>query len=119
MKIVQIYFDSPGKDTNSNASRNAEWVKVKNVAGSRRTITGWTIHDASTHQYAFPRTVLGPGATLRVHTGPGVNNAGNRYWASTDYIWNNTGDTATLRNSNSTVVDRCTYTSAADPVTPC
>ena len=34
VKIVRIYFDSPGSDTGSNASLNAEWVKVKN-AGAR------------------------------------------------------------------------------------
>ena len=119
VKIVQIYFDSPGPDDHSNASLNAEWVQLENVAGSRKTITGWTLHDASTHQYTFPATALAAGATLRVHTGQGVNNAGNRYWASSGYIWNNSGDTALLRNSRRTVVARCAYTSAADPVTNC
>jgi hypothetical protein len=119
VKIVQIYFDSPGPDTGSNASRNAEWVKVENVTRSRRTITGWTVHDASTHGYTFPTTVLAAGATIRVHTGRGAKNATNRFWGSTQYIWNNSGDTATLRNSHRSVVDRCTYTSAADPVTRC
>ena len=119
VKIVQIYFDSPGSDTGSNASLDAEWVKVKNVTGSRRTITGWTLRDAANHVYRFGTTTIGAGATLRVHTGRGRKNATNRYWGQDWYIWNNTGDTATLRNARGTLVDRCHYTSASDPVANC
>jgi hypothetical protein len=119
VKIVEIYFDSPGSDTGSNASLDAEWVKVKNVTGSRRTITGWTLRDASSHVYRFATTTIAAGATLRVHTGRGRKNATNRYWGSGSYIWNNTGDTATLRNAHGSQVDRCHYTSASDPVAHC
>ena len=49
MKIPQIYFDSPGSDNGSNKSLNAEWVKIKNVTHSHKTITGWPLRDASSH----------------------------------------------------------------------
>jgi hypothetical protein len=119
VKIVRIYFDSPGSDSGSNKSLNAEWVQIKNVTHSRKTITGWTLRDASSHVYRFPATGLGAGKTLRVHTGRGSNNAANRYWNAGNYIWNNTGDTAGLRNSHGTVVDRCRYTSSSDPAVNC
>jgi hypothetical protein len=119
VKIVRIYFDSPGSDTGSNTSLNAEWVQIKNVTKTRKTITAWTLRDASSHIYRFPATSLAAGHTLKVHTGRGANNGGNRYWNAGDYIWNNTGDTAGLRNSHGTVVDRCHYTTSSDPSTSC
>jgi hypothetical protein len=117
--ITAIYFDSPGSDTGSNTSLNAEWVQIKNTAGSRRSLTGWTIRDASSHTYTFGTFSLAAGASVRVHTGSGSNTTGNRYWRSKAYIWNNTGDTAYLRNSARTLVDRCTYRSSARPEAHC
>jgi hypothetical protein len=119
VKIVEIYFDSPGADTGSNASLDAEWVKVKNVTGSRRTITGWTLRDTANHVYRFPTFTVPASGTVRVHTGPGRRNATNLYWGQGSYIWNNTGDTAILRNAQGNQVDRCHYTSASDPVASC
>jgi hypothetical protein len=32
------------------------------------------------------------------------------YWGSGNYIWNNTGDTATLRNASGKTLDTCSWT---------
>jgi hypothetical protein len=114
-RIVAIYFDSPGSDTGSNSSLNAEWVKVKNVTSSKKTLTGWTLRDASSHVFHFPTLTLAAGATVRVHTGSGSRTSGNLYWGMGWYVWNNTGDTATLKNSSGTRVSRCSYTSSSSP----
>ncbi len=119
VRIASIYFDSPGSDTGSNNSLNAEWILLKNTTTSSKTLTGWTLRDASSHAYSFPRFSLAAGKAVRVHTGSGSNTAGNLYWGEGYYIWNNTGDTATLRNSAGTVVSRCAYTSSADPEATC
>jgi hypothetical protein len=119
VRITAIYFDSPGSDDRSNSSLNAEWVRLKNTTSTRKTITGWTLHDASTHVYAFPAFRLAAGASVKVHTGAGSDTATNLYWDSSGYIWDNGGDTATLRNANGSVVDRCSYTAAADPEAFC
>lgn len=119
IKIVRIYFDSPGSDNRSNTSLNAEWVQIKNVTKTRKTLGAWTLRDASSHVYHFPATTLRPGYTLKVHTGRGSNNAGNRYWDAGNYIWNNTGDRATLRNAGGIIVSRCAYTKANDPSKTC
>ena len=93
VKIVQIYFDSPGSDSGSNKSLNAEWVKIKNVTHSRKTITRWT---CATPPPRLPIPGHQPcaGATLRVHTGRGANNPTTAIGRAGNYIWNNTGDTA-------------------------
>lgn len=41
-----IQYDSPGKDTRSNASLNAEWVTVMNKTGKTLDLNGWTLADA-------------------------------------------------------------------------
>ena len=116
VRIVEIWFDSPGPDNVSNKSLNGEWVKVQNVTNTKKKITGWTLHDASSHRYIFPPTVLAPHATLRVHTGRGIKNPHNRFWGSTTYIWNNSGDTARLANAKAVTVGRCSYNSRFDSV---
>lgn len=115
--IVAIYFDPPGPD--SHYSYNTEWVKLKNVTGSSKDITDWTLRDASSHVYRIPATHLAAGATIRVHTGSGTENATNLYWGSHWWIWNDSGDTSTLRNAGGTTVDTCSYKSSAAPEASC
>src|SRR5438477_13218743 len=97
IRITKIYFDSPGADTGTNKSLSAEYVVIKNTGTTRKTLTGWTLRDASRHVYKFPTFRLGAGKSVKVHTGKGANTLGNLYWRSSSYIWNNDGDTARLR----------------------
>ena len=59
-------------------------------------LTGWRLHDTSRHRYTFGTFTLCGGCHVNVHTGSGGNTAKNRFWGSGAYIWNNTGDKATL-----------------------
>lgn len=119
VRITTIYFDSPGTDNGSNTSLNAEWVRIKNFTGSSKTLTHWTLRDASGHVYRFPTFHLAARTAVRAHTGRGVSGAHDRYWGQHGYIWNNTGDTATLKRANGVRVDRCHYTEAVDPEASC
>jgi hypothetical protein len=112
IRITGIFFDSPGSDTGSKSSLNAEWIRVKNTSSAGRFLTGWTIRDSANHVYKFGSFKLGAGKSVTVHTGKGSNTASNRYWRSGWYIWNNEGDRATLKNSGGTVFDRCSYSGA-------
>jgi len=49
-------------------------------------------------------------ATVTVRTGKGTASSTTRYYNRTWYVWNNTGDTAYLRNSAGTLVHSCTWT---------
>jgi P pilus assembly chaperone PapD len=109
VKITKIYYDSPGTDTGSNSSLNAEYVRIKNTGTRRVTLTGWTLRDASKHVFKFPTFRLAAGKTVTVHTGKGSNGASNLYWGSTAYIWNNTGDTASLKRRDGSLASRCSY----------
>lgn len=110
--ISKAYYNSPGTDTRSNSSLNAEYIQLKNTSSVARYITNWTLRDNQSHVYRFPSTKINPGSYLNVRTGKGTNNWNTRYWGSGNYIWNNTGDKATLRNSNGTWIDSCSWGSS-------
>lgn len=114
IRITKIYFDSPGSDTGSKSSLNAEWIRLKNTGSTGRYLTGWTIRDTASHVYKFGTFKLRAGYSVTVHTGSGSNTATNRYWGSGGYIWNNDGDIARLKNKAGTLIDKCSYSGAGD-----
>ncbi len=109
IRITKIYYDSPGSDTGSNASLNAEYVLIKNTGTRAKTLTGWTLRDAANHVFKFPTFKLGAGSLVYVHTGKGSKTAHHLYWGSGAYIWNNDGDTARLRRRDGSLDDTCSY----------
>jgi hypothetical protein len=107
--IRKIWYNSPGSDTGSNASLNHEWVKLHNRTGFPVTMTGWTLRDAKHHVFTFGTYTLQPHSYVKIHTGSGTRTQANRYWGHSWYIWNNTGDTATLERPSGKVKSRCSY----------
>ena len=116
IRIKKIYFDSPGSDTGSNASLNAEWIRLKNTGNRGRWLTGWRIRDESGHVYRFGTFKLRAGRVVTVHTGSGSNTRYHRYWGLDNYVWNNDGDTAKLGNKSGKLIDRCSYGRAGNSV---
>jgi hypothetical protein len=113
VQIHRVYYNSPGSDTGSNSSLNAEWIQLKNVCSTGKSISGWRIKDIAGHTYTFGTFTLRAGAYVKVHTGKGTNTTTDRYWAKAWYIWNNTGDTAYLRNGAGTLMDSCAFRSTS------
>jgi Lamin Tail Domain len=106
----KAYVNSPGTDNRTNSSLNAEYVVLKNSSSTTTyTLTGYTIRDTSAHVFKFPTFKLKPGASVTVHTGSGINTSSNLYWGSKAYVWTNTGDTATLKNTVGTTKDTCSW----------
>jgi hypothetical protein len=103
-------YDSPGSDTRSNTSLNNEWVSLINSGSAAVNLNHYTIRDKANHVYTFGNvTIAGKGGRLWLHTGKGTNTTKNRYWGSGNYIWNNDGDTAYLRNASGRAVDNCSW----------
>jgi hypothetical protein len=48
--IYKVYFDSPGSDTGSNSSLNAEYVVIPNGDNVSHSVSGWTVRDAAGHR---------------------------------------------------------------------
>ncbi|HUK69945.1 MAG TPA: lamin tail domain-containing protein [Streptosporangiaceae bacterium] len=107
VKIYKVYYNPPGPDTRSNAQLNREYVELTNRGRHPVSLTGWTLRDRQHHIYRFRRFALRPGKVVLIHTGRGRNNAVNLYWGRRSYVWNNTGDTATVRDAHGATVDTC------------
>ncbi|MGI8614627.1 MAG: lamin tail domain-containing protein [Nocardioidaceae bacterium] len=114
-----VQYDSPGPDHGSNYSLNHEYVVVTNGTAHLKRLKGWTLRDTSGHVFHFPRTNLRPGHSVKVHTGKGANNPGDRYWGQSYYVWNNDGDTAILRNKAGALADKCHWDSTGGGSTGC
>ena len=110
----RVFFDSPGSDTRTNASLNAEYFTLKNSGTDTKNISGWSVKDVTGYRYTFGTFSLKGGASVTVHTGKGTNTASHRYWGRGSYVWNNTGDTAYLHTSAGTQQDRCSFSGAGD-----
>lgn len=103
VQITLIVYNPAGDDV------QGEYVRIENKGGVTAVLTGWTLSDNDSHVYNFPSGFsLTPGAAVQVWVKSGVNNATNLYWGSLQAFWNNTGDTAYLRNGV-TLVDSCSY----------
>ncbi|GAA0231798.1 lamin tail domain-containing protein [Cryptosporangium japonicum] len=108
VQFSRAVYDSPGTDTRTNTSLNAEYLTLKNTGKATVNLNRWTVRDVANHVYTFTGNVtVRPGATLWLHTGRGTNTATHRYWNSGNYIWNNTGDTAYLRDPAGNQIDTC------------
>ena len=115
MQISEIYYNSPGSDTGSNSSLNAEWVQLHNTSGSRINLTGWILHDGGQkHIFKFGTYTIAAHGYVKIHTGKGSRTQTDRYWNLSWYVWNNTGDTATLKDNHNNVIGRCSYSDPSE-----
>ncbi|MEU7902861.1 lamin tail domain-containing protein [Actinoplanes sp. NPDC049118] len=115
VQFSKIVYNSPGKDTGSNTSLNAEYVRLLNKTKATINLKGWTIRDAAGHVYTVNTDQrVAAGKYVYLHTGKGTNgkpDSRHRYWNRTGYVWNNGGDTAYLRTSSGKSIDSCKWTS--------
>lgn len=57
--------------------------------------------------FTFPSFSLRAGSYVK--SGKGTNNSSSIYWQQSWYVWNNSGDSAYLRDSKCTLKDSCTW----------
>jgi hypothetical protein len=111
----KIVYNPAGVDTRSNTSLNAEYVRLTNRTRKTVNLKGWTIRDVAGNLYTIKTDQkVGAGSTAYVHTGKGTNgrpDGKHRYWGRTNYVWNNSGDTAYLRSPSGKSIDTCKWTS--------
>ncbi|WP_298815345.1 lamin tail domain-containing protein [Chloroflexus sp.] len=108
VSITYIEYDPPGNDL------DGEFVVITNASHEPVNLAGWTLIDeGGKHTYTFPEYILAGGAEIKLWTKAGVNDATNLYWGSRRPIWNNSGDSAVLRDANGNLISRYTYAAGA------
>ncbi len=91
-----------------------EHVVITNEGSQAQNLQGWVLESApgGTQRYTFPDVTIGPGATLRVHSGRGSAAAAapptDLVWTGRN-VWNNAGDTAVLFDPTGREVSRFSY----------
>lgn len=104
--IIAIDYDPPGRDV------AGEHVVLQNLSTKPVDLTGWTLRDIAPvrpHVFKFPSFSLPSSGQVRVWTKSGTGDPTNLFWRRRAAIWNNTGDTAILRDAEGVEVSRFTY----------
>ena len=111
VRFVASNFDAYGND-NYARYLNGEWVRIKNVCTTTKSLSYWTIRDyGSKHVYKFSYGLkIRPGTTITLYSGRGTNTATKLYWQRTyGAVWNNTApEYAYLKNATGTLQSRWT-----------
>jgi competence protein ComEC len=103
VKITNIFYDGAG------TLEPDEFVEIHNEGNQAIQLQGWSLSDESNHVFNFPAYLMQPDQICRVYT-----NEDHPEWCGFNYgsreaIWNNTGDTATLRDGQGNLVSRYPY----------
>ncbi|WP_030723839.1 lamin tail domain-containing protein [Streptomyces sp. NRRL F-2580] len=109
VEISRVQADSPGHDDRSNRSLNAEWVEITNTTRDAINLRGWTLRNSDGNRYRFDNVRIGGRATIRIHTGNGRDTRTDLFQDRRNYVWDNHGDTATLRDDRGRTVDTETW----------
>ena len=113
LKIVKIVYNPDGSDA------EGEYVEIQNLDTATADMTGWTLRDAAETVYTFPSFTIASQAKVKVWVKSGSDTATDLYWGRNSAIWNNSGDTATLKNAAGVDIDSCTYPGGAPGSTDC
>ena len=98
---VSVHADAEGND---NENLNDEYVTLTNRGAEPVDLAGWTVVDEAGKTYEFGSLTLNPDASVWLHTGSGTDTDTDVYWGRSGAVWNNDGDTVTVRAANGTVV---------------
>ncbi len=89
-----------------------EYVEIRNQTGEFIPMEGWTLRDENQNVFTFPHFSLDPWAEIKVWTKAGILDPRNLYWGRTDPtdpVWNDYGDCAYLRTTESKLMDSECY----------
>jgi len=91
------------------AELDGEWVELANTGGAAK-MAGWTLTDAHHgNVYHFANYRFTHDGLVRIHTGPGHSGVHDLYWGMKHDVWDDHGDTVTLRSASGAVVQSFHY----------
>ncbi len=103
VQIIEVFYDGSG------LGEADEYVAIENMDTQAIQLQDWTLSDRAGHKFTFPNYLIQPGKVCRIYT-----NQHRPAWCGFNYgsgspIWNNDGDTAILRDSSGTRIDKYRY----------
>jgi endonuclease YncB( thermonuclease family) len=100
--VASVHEDARGND---HDNLNDEYIVFENTGSGSLSIGGWSVSDEADHTYYVPSgTSLDAGERVTLYTGSGADGGGELYWGSDSAVWNNDGDTITVRDDSGSVV---------------
>jgi endonuclease YncB( thermonuclease family) len=107
LHITSFHANADGDD---RENVNGEYLRVCNISGETIDLSGFRIADISGNSWEFPKLLLPPGNTFKIHAGRGDTQADPNdqlaiYLGSASPIWNNKLDRATIYDRFGRVVD--------------
>jgi micrococcal nuclease len=105
LTITNIHYEGAEKPKEPD-----EYVVIENSGEEAMSLKGYTLSDEAEKIYNFSDITLEVGDSVKIYTGCGEDKSEELYWCHTQSaIWNNTGDTAYLKNSKGGLVDEYNY----------
>lgn len=113
VRITQIFFDGEVAQYESD-----EYVEIRNFDTKPIKLGGWKLLDEGpNHTYTFPNYTMDPGQTCRIYTNQNHPEWCGLNWGDGNAIWNNDGDTATLKDSSGKGISSCSYSGGGTTAT--
>ena len=107
LHITSFHANADGDD---RENVNGEYLRVCNISSETLDLSGFRIADISGNSWEFPKVLLPPGNTVKVHSGVGETGTDPEsqlaiFLGSASPIWNNKQDRATIYDRFGRVVD--------------
>ena len=99
-------FDAPGND---HQNLNEEYVCFTNQSDHPVDMTNWGVNKRPDTWYIFPEFILGPAASVRLHSGQEVDTATDLYWGNSQAIWRNIHDAVYLYDADGKLIDEYSW----------
>lgn len=87
-----------------------EYVTFRNTSDEALSLSGWIVETEDEQRFVFPdRFTLDSGQNVTVHSGRGSDTETDVYWGTTGEVWDDDGDTITVRTADGREVLREPY----------
>jgi micrococcal nuclease len=104
VRITKVFNDGE-----KGAQEPDEYVEIRNDGIEAIQLKGWTLSDEQNHIFTFPDFTFIPEKSCRIYTNEEHSDWCGFNYESSQPIWGNKGDCATLRDSEGLFVGRSCY----------
>ena len=86
-----------------------EYVIISNEGWMATDMTRWILFDNVGNTFRFPHYILKAGASVKIWTKRGSDNPTNLFWNRRNFVWDDKGDTAYLKDDKDVLMHKFSY----------